>query len=168
MNSPRRGSMKRRWLDFDDLMTSQLNAGESFLDFEMLDARIASASRKIISSTSFRGRVGVEEQRAQKYNRFLRGRQIAYMIYGHFQSTGACDTAQGLSDLISFCLQDDDVQDLDTSWDQILLGTSEMPSDNFSKVCTKLIAMFRKTSNSVCNVQSRIESRSGGVELSEN
>ena len=73
---------------FDDVMTSQLNAGESFLDFEMLDARIASASRKIISSTSFRGRVGVEEQRAQQYDRFLRGKQIAYMIYGHFQSTG--------------------------------------------------------------------------------
>ena len=43
----------------------------------MHDARIASALRKIFSSTSFRKRVSVEEQRAQKYNRFLRGRQIA-------------------------------------------------------------------------------------------
>ena len=33
------------------------------------------------------------------------------MIYGHFQSTAACDAAQGLSDLCSICLQDDDVQD---------------------------------------------------------
>ena len=33
----------------DDLKTSQSIGGESFLDFEMLDARIASALRKIIS-----------------------------------------------------------------------------------------------------------------------
>ena len=50
------------------------------------------------------------------------------MIYGHFQSTGAYDT--GLSDLFSICLQDGDVQDCDTRWDQILVGTSEMPSEN--------------------------------------
>ena len=43
----------------------------------MHDARIASALKRIISNTSFRSRVSVEEQRAQKYNRFLRGRQIA-------------------------------------------------------------------------------------------
>ena len=96
----------------------------------MLDAKIASSLRKIISSTSFRRRVIVEEQRAQKYNRFLRGRQIVYMIYDHFQATGAYDTAQGLSDLFSICLQDDDVQDFDIRWHQILLGTSEMPPEN--------------------------------------
>ena len=50
----------------DDLLTSQSIKGESFLDFEMLDAKIASALRKIISSTSSRRRVSVEEQRAQK------------------------------------------------------------------------------------------------------
>ena len=94
----------------------------------ILRCLIASALRKIIFNTSFRRRVSVEEQPAQKYNRFLR--QIAYMIYGHFQSTGAYDTAQGLSDLFSICYQDDDVQDFDTRWAQIFLGTSEMPPEN--------------------------------------
>ena len=42
------------------------------------------------------------------------------MIYGHFQSTGAYDTAHGLSESFSICLQHDDVQDFDTRWDQIL------------------------------------------------
>ena len=79
--------------------------------FEMLDARIAHALRKIISSTSFRRRVSVEEQRVQKYNRFLRGREIADMIRDHFQSIGGYDTAKGLSDLFHICLQNDDVQD---------------------------------------------------------
>ena len=108
----------------DDLLTSQSNKGESLPDFEMFDARIASACRKFISSIS--SRKSVEEQRAQKYNRFLRGRQIAKMLFVYFQSTGAHDAAQGLSDLFSICLQDDDVQDFDTRWDHILLGTSEM------------------------------------------
>ena len=77
-------------------------------------------------------------QRAQKNNRLLRGRLIACVIYGHFQSTGAYDTAQGLSDLSSICLQDDDVQDFDAAWDQVSLGTSEMPPEMCSTVCTEM------------------------------
>ena len=59
---------KSSWIN-EDLITSQSILGESFPDFEMLDARIASALRKIISATSFRRRASVEEHRAQKYNR---------------------------------------------------------------------------------------------------
>ena len=72
----------------------------------------------------------VEEQRAQKHNWFLGGRQIAYLIYNHFQATGAYDGAQGLSDLFNICLHDDDVHDFDTRWDQVLLATSEIPQEN--------------------------------------
>ena len=56
----------------------------------------------------------------------LRGRQIAYMIYDHFQVTGASDAAQGLLDLVNICLHDDDDQDFDIRWDQVLLATSEL------------------------------------------
>ena len=59
----------------DHLMTSQSIEGQrDFPDFEMLDARIASALRRIISNTSFRRRGSVEKKRAQKYNRFLKGK----------------------------------------------------------------------------------------------
>ena len=109
----------------DDLKTSQSIGGRRDFDFEMVDAMIASALRRIIFNTSFKRRVSIEEQRAQKHNRFLRGRQIACMIHDNFQATGACDAAQGQSDLFNICLQKDDVQDFDTRWDQILLGTSE-------------------------------------------
>ena len=77
----------------------------------------------------FHKRVGVEEQRAQTFDRFLRERQIAYMIYEHFRATGAYEAVQGLSNLFSKSLQNDDVQDFDVSWDQALLSVSEMPSD---------------------------------------
>ena len=72
----------------------------------MLDAMIASALIKIISNPHFRRRVSVEEQRAQKYDRFfiLRGRQIAYMIYEHFGATGAYEAVQSLTRSILFTL----------------------------------------------------------------
>ena len=60
----------------DDLVTSQSTEGRDVTDFEMLDAKIASALKKTISDQHFRRTVSVEEQRAQKHDRFLRGRQI--------------------------------------------------------------------------------------------
>ena len=114
----------------DDLMMSQSIEGRrDFSDFEVLDARIASALRKIIFNTSVKRRVSVEELRAQKQYRFLQGRQIAYMIYEHFRATGAYDAAQGLSGLFNVRLQHDDVQDFDTRWDQALLSASEIPTE---------------------------------------
>ena len=51
------------------------------------------------------------------------------MINDHFQATGACDAAQDISDMFQICQQNDDVQDLDTRWDHILLRTSELPHE---------------------------------------
>ena len=84
----------------DDLMTSQSIGGRDFHDFEMFDARIASALRKILISTSFKKRVSIEK-RAQRQNRFFRGRQIAYMIYDHIQATGAHDAAHNAYQICS-------------------------------------------------------------------
>ena len=47
-----------------------------FPDNDLLDAMIASALKRLLNKHShFRKRVSVEEQRAQKYDQFLRGRQ---------------------------------------------------------------------------------------------
>ena len=101
-----------------------------FPDYDMLDAMIASALKKLFDKhTHFRKRASVEEQRTQKHNRFLRGRQIAYMIYEHFRATGAYEAVLGLSDLFNIRLQNDDVQDFDVRWDQALLLSNDIPSD---------------------------------------
>ena len=55
----------------DDLMTLQSIEGHQLLDFEMLDASLASALKRIITNQYFRRRINVEEQDAQKYGRFL-------------------------------------------------------------------------------------------------
>ena len=49
-------------------------------NFEVLDARIASALNKIIHNSHFKRGISLEERKAQKQDRFLRGRQIAYLI----------------------------------------------------------------------------------------
>ena len=90
----------------------------NFPDFDMLDAMIASALKKILNTHSnFRKRVSVEEQRAQIHDRFLRGSQITYIVYEHFRATGAYEAVQGLSTLFAIRLQNDDVQDFDVRWD---------------------------------------------------
>ena len=51
------------------------------------------------------------------------------MINEHFRATGVHEAVQGLSDLFNFRLQNDDVQDFDTGWDQAPLAASEIPTE---------------------------------------
>ena len=115
----------------DELMRSRSTVGRTdFPDFDMLDAMIASALKKLLyTQSNFEKRVSVEEQRAHNSDRFLRGRQIAHMVCSYFRATGAYEAAQGLSDLFTISLQNDNVQDFDVRWDHALLPVSEMPSD---------------------------------------
>ena len=55
----------------------------------MLDAKIATSLKKIIHNSNFRKKVRLEEQKAQKDDRFFRGRQSAYLNYEYFRVTGA-------------------------------------------------------------------------------
>ena len=73
-------------------------------NLEVLDARIASALNKIIHNFHFRRRISLEEQKAQKQDRFLRDRQIAYLIYEYFQVTGANDSVENYADLFTIVL----------------------------------------------------------------
>ena len=78
----------------------------------------------------FKNKVSLEEQKAQKEDRFLRGRQIAFMIYDYFQVTGAFDTVLDYADSFSVTLHDDNIQELDTRWDEVLISMLKIPSDN--------------------------------------
>ena len=77
----------------DELKSSRSIAGKNFPNFEMLDAKIASASNRIIQNSHFKKKVSLEEQKAQKEDRFLRGRQMAFMISDSFRFAGAPDDA---------------------------------------------------------------------------
>ena len=57
-------------------------------DFEVLDAKIASALNSIIHNSHFKRRVSLEEQKAKTEDRFLHEGQIAYLIFEYFRVTG--------------------------------------------------------------------------------
>ena len=71
--------------------------------FEVFDARIASALNRIIHNTQFKRRISLEEQNAQKQDRFFLGRQIAYLIYEYFRVTGANGFCRELCRPIYYC-----------------------------------------------------------------
>ena len=114
----------------DDLRSSSSIRGISMPNFEVLDARIASALNKIIHNSHFKRRIDLEEQKAQKQDRFLRGRQIAYLIYEYFRVTGANDPVENYADLFIISLRNDDIQELDSKWDGILLSMTKIPPDD--------------------------------------
>ena len=115
----------------DGLKYSKSRAGRSrWANFKLLDARIASSLNKIIQNSYFKKKVSLEKLKAQKKDRFLRGRQIAFMIYDYFRITGAHDTVLDYADLFTITLRNDDVQEFDTRWDEILLLMSNIPIDD--------------------------------------
>ena len=122
----------------DELKSSRSACGKDFPKFEMLDAKIASALNKIIQNSQFKKTVSLEEQKAQKEDGFLRGRQIAFMIYDYFRVTGAHDTVLDYADLFSVTLHDANIHEFDTRWDEVLLSMSKIPSDDVLESLYKL------------------------------
>ena len=114
----------------DDFMSSSSVRGIQMPDFEVLDARIASALNRIIHDSHFKRRISLEEQKAQKQDRFLRGRQIAYLIYDYFRDTGANDSVENYADVFTIGLRNDDIQEFDSKWDRILLSMTKVPPDD--------------------------------------
>ena len=93
----------------DELRSSSSTCGISMPNFEVLDARIASALNKIIHNSHFNRRISLEEQQVQKEDRFLRGRQIACLICEYFRVTGANDSVENYADLFTVVLRNDDI-----------------------------------------------------------
>ena len=122
----------------DELRSSSSTRGISMPNFEVLDARIASALNKIIHNSQFKRRISLEEQKAQEQGSFLRGRQIAYLIYDHFLVTGTHDSVENYTDLFTIVLRNDDIQEFDSKWDGILLSMTKIPHDDILEGLYKL------------------------------
>ena len=80
----------------------------------------------------------MEEQKAQKQDGSLRGRQIAYLIYENFRVTGANDSVEKYADLFTIVLRNDDIQEFDPKWDGILLSMTKIPHDDILEGLDKL------------------------------
>ena len=122
----------------DDLKSSCYIRGTQGPAFDVLDAKIVSALNRIIHNTQFKRRVSLEEQKAQKDDRFLRGRVIAFLIYEYFRVTGGNDSVENYADLFTIVLRNDDIQEFDSKWDGILLSMTKIPHDEILEGLYKL------------------------------
>ena len=76
--------------------------------------------------------------KALKEDRFLRGRQIAYLINEYFRVPGANDKIENYADLFTVVLRNDDIQEFDSKWDEILLSMTKIPPNDFLEGLYKL------------------------------
>ena len=125
-------------VESDDLKSSCSIRGTQTPDFEVLDAKIASALNRIIHNSRIKKKVSLEEMKAQEEDRFLGERQIAYLIYEYFRVTGAHDSVQNYADLFTIFLRNDDIQEFDSKRDGNLLSMTKIPSDDILEGLYKL------------------------------
>ena len=104
----------------------------------MLDAKIASASKKIITNPFFKKKVSLEEQQAQMDDRFSVDDRLRTRSTNTFGSLGAHEAVLAHTDLLSITLHGDDIQDFDTRWDQAQVSTNEMPKDRILESLYKM------------------------------
>ena len=108
-------------------------------DFEVLDARIASALNKIIHNSHFKRKNQSGGTRGPERGPFFfRGRQIAYLIYEQFRVTGTDSSVENYTDLFTIALRNDDIQEFDSKWDGILLSMTKIPPDDILEGLYKL------------------------------
>ena len=58
-------------------------------------------------------------KKGQKEDSFLRGRQMTYLIYDYFRVIGSHDSVENYTDLFTIFLQNDDIQEFDSKWEEI-------------------------------------------------
>ena len=52
------------------------------------------------------------------------------MIYEQFRVTGTDDSVENYTDLFTIALRNDDIQEFDSKWDEILLSMTKIPHDD--------------------------------------
>ena len=60
------------------------------------------------------------------------------MIYEYFRVTGANNSVENYADLFTIGLRNDDIQELDSKWDGILLSMTKIPPDDILEGLYKL------------------------------
>ena len=114
----------------DDLKSSSSIRGISMPNFEVLDARIASALNRIFHISHFKRRISLEEQKGPEAGPFPSRKTDCLLDLWVFRVTGANDSVENYADLFTIGLRNDDIQEFDSKWDGILLSMTKIPPDD--------------------------------------
>ena len=115
----------------DELRSSSSSRGIPMPNFEVLDARIASALNKIIHYSHFKRRISLEEQKGPEEGPFPSWQTDCLVI-------GIQDSVENYADLFTISLRNDDIQEFDSKWDGILLSMTKIPPDDILEGLYKL------------------------------
>ena len=85
-----------------------ISSWEGFPNFEMLDAKIASALNRIIHNSHYKRKVSWRNKKVQKEDRFFRGKHHVYLIFEYFQVFGANESVDNYADPFTIVLRNDD------------------------------------------------------------
>ena len=99
-------------------------------NFEVLDARIASAQNKIIHGSHFKRRVSLEEQKSQKQDRSFAADRLPIWSTITSGSLKPNNSVENYADLFTISLRNDDIQEFDSKWDGSLLSMTKIPPDD--------------------------------------
>ena len=112
----------------DDLKSPRSIRGTQGPDFEVLDAKIVSALKRIIRNTRFKRKVSLEEQKSPKRGPFPLWKTDRLpdlrVLPGHWSQR----FVENYADLFTAALRHDDIQEFASKWDGILLSMTKIPS----------------------------------------
>ena len=121
----------------EEFKSSRSVEGEDFPNFEMLDARNVFALIKIIQNSQFKKKVSLEEQQAKRGPVSTRKTDRFHDL--RLSSDWRSWYSIGLRSFFCATLHNDYVQEFDTRRDEVLLSTSEIPSEDILESLLKLI-----------------------------
>ena len=87
----------------DNFKSSSSVRGIRMPDFEVLDAKIASALNKIIQNSHFKRRVSLEDKKHKKRTASSEEYRSGFLIYDHFRVTGANDSVENYANFFYNC-----------------------------------------------------------------
>ena len=104
----------------------------------MLDAEIASALNRIIQNTRFRKKDQSGGNESSKRGSLSPKKTDRLPDREYFRVTTANDSVENYADLLTIVLRNDDIQEFDSKWDDILLSMTQIPSDDILEGLYKL------------------------------
>ena len=117
--------------EVDQLRSSVYQGDGHRANFETLDTKVAAGLMKIMHG-DFKKKVTMRDEQYQViHKQMLTGRQIAFLLFQHFQINDMESPMLETADLLAVELTCDDLRAFDAEWDNTILGMKEVPDEKY-------------------------------------
>ena len=123
--------------------TTYEDLGEPGDSFATLDAKLASALRKVVDGALGRRITRLSREEARKHGRQMRGRQVLWLIYQEYKMEERAVGAFSLKELFKIILINDDLVRFIEDWELALANLEKEPDEDVLE--TLVIAQLEKS-----------------------